>query len=128
MVPSESRLRFSELSAVPIEASDSRVSSSDARGSRVSISNVNSSLQRQTSRLTHELNTHDETRQINSYFRKFCEHFLQNCYSVDLILRSFTNHVTFSEHFRSSDSVYFSFCRLSICSVNTLSSCCMAAC
>lgn len=48
VVPSESTLRFSELSAVPIEASDSRVSSSDARGSRASISKVNSSLQRQT--------------------------------------------------------------------------------
>lgn len=47
VVPSESMLRFSELSAVPTEASDSRVSSSDARGSRVSISKVNSSLQMQ---------------------------------------------------------------------------------
>lgn len=45
MVPSESTLRFSELSAVPIEASDSKVSSSDARGSKVSISKVSSSLQ-----------------------------------------------------------------------------------
>lgn len=48
MIPSESTLRFSVLSAVPIEASDSRVSSSDARGSRVRISKVNSSLQKQT--------------------------------------------------------------------------------
>lgn len=61
MVPSESTLRFSELSAVPIEASDSRVSSSDARGSRVSISKVNSSLKRQNfTRLTHDISTQDE--------------------------------------------------------------------
>lgn len=39
--------RFSELSAVPIDASDSKVSSSDARGSRDSISYVSSSLQRE---------------------------------------------------------------------------------
>lgn len=45
MVPSESIFKFSELSAVPIEASDSRVSSSEARGSNISISNVSSSLQ-----------------------------------------------------------------------------------
>lgn len=44
MVSSESTLRFSELSAVPMEASDSRVSSSEARGSSASISTVNSSL------------------------------------------------------------------------------------
>lgn len=48
MVPSESTLRFSQLSAVPMEASDSRVSSSDARGSRANNSNVSSSLQRET--------------------------------------------------------------------------------
>lgn len=47
VAPSESMLRFSLLSAVPIDASDSRVSSSDARGSRASISKVNSSLKRQ---------------------------------------------------------------------------------
>ena len=62
MVPSESTLRFSELSAVPIEASDSRVSSSDARGSKVSISKVNSSLKRQNfTRLTHDISAQDET-------------------------------------------------------------------
>ena len=48
VAPSESTFRFSELSAVPIEASDSSVSSSDARGSRVRISHVRSSLQKQT--------------------------------------------------------------------------------
>ena len=42
--PSDSIFKFSELSAVPMEASDSRVSSSEARGSRTSISNVSSSL------------------------------------------------------------------------------------
>lgn len=58
VVPSESTLRFSELSAVPIEASDSRVSSSEARGSRLSISKVSSSLQSGTlSILIHPLST-----------------------------------------------------------------------
>lgn len=90
VVPSESMLRFSELSAVPIEASDSRVSSSDARGSRVSISNVNSSLQMQVQVKPRNVDT-----------------FVPPDYAC---------------------GVYFSFCRLSICSVSTLSSCCMAAC
>lgn len=38
------KVMFSELSAVPIEASDSGVSSSDVRGSKISISYVSSSL------------------------------------------------------------------------------------
>lgn len=97
VVPSESTLRFSELSAVPIEASDSRVSSSDARGSRVSISKVNSSLQRQIlSRLTKELRTHDETQVTviihanrSCYFCKFTSSFLQNSHRSDTLLYGF---------------------------------------
>lgn len=45
VAPSVSMVMFSELSAVPMDASDSGVSSSDARGSRISISYVSSSLQ-----------------------------------------------------------------------------------
>lgn len=126
MVPSESTLRFSELSAVPIEASDSRVSSSDARGSRVSISKVNSSLQKQT--LSGSVRIHNSVKA----FCKFSASFLQNRTNVNTVVhlqyKSFTVDVTFAEHFKCSDCIYFSFCRLSICSVNTLSSCCMAAC
>lgn len=44
IAPSESMFKFSKLSAVPMDASDSSVSSSEARGSRASISNVSSSL------------------------------------------------------------------------------------
>lgn len=44
VAPSCSAKRFSELSAVPIEASDSSSSSSDVRGSNANISNVSSSL------------------------------------------------------------------------------------
>lgn len=106
MVPSESTQRFSELSAVPIEASDSRVSSSDARGSRLSISKVNSSLHTQTSQiLTRVTGTH-----------------------VAAQLTCKSRHATFSGRFNCGGGVYFSFWRLSICSVSTLSSCCMAAC
>lgn len=44
VAPSISMVMFSELSAVPMEASDSGVSSSDARGSNTNISYVSSSL------------------------------------------------------------------------------------
>lgn len=45
MAPSVSMVMFSELSAVPMDASDSGVSSSDARGSKINISYVSSSLE-----------------------------------------------------------------------------------
>lgn len=73
-------------------------------------------------------NTHNSVKA----FCKFSASFLQNRTNVNTVVhlqyKSFTVDVTFAEHFKCSDCIYFSFCRLSICSVNTLSSCCMAAC
>lgn len=54
VAPSVSMVIFSELSAVPMEASDSGVSSSDARGSKINISYVSSSL------LTHKHTTQNK--------------------------------------------------------------------
>lgn len=48
VAPSVSMVMFSELSAVPMDASDSGVSSSDVRGSKINISYVSSSLHAHT--------------------------------------------------------------------------------
>lgn len=123
MAPSESKFKFSELSAVPMEASDSRVSSSEARGSSVSISNVSSSLQSQPSptdptgpkRWRGERDAHAPRDHGGVEPSSYQPHDVKQ-------------HPQVGDVARTLGPTHFSFCRLSICSVSTFSSCCMATC